>query len=100
MSLDPIKSHLQHRDLVISLVNLPPDKVHVFAAILDVPTAVIKEAEQNHPFDFQRVKSDILYWVANNKRVTWEDIAIALEVRGVDEGNLADEIRSRHLLSM
>lgn len=85
---------LTHGDLVVSLVGLPPRKVHVFATVLNVPTQVIKVAEQNHPNDSERVKSEIFFWIANNKRITWEDVASALERQGVDQRNLAEEVRS------
>ena len=84
---------LTHRDLVISLVDLPPDKVHAFATVLDIPMQVVRVAEVNHPRNSERVKSEIFNWIAKNKKITWEDVATALEEPGVDQRNLADEIR-------
>ena len=86
----------KHRDVLASLVDLPPTKVGNFAVALGVPKRVVEESRMNHPSDIYRVKSDSLsWWIANAEDLTWEAIAKALESPGVDERNLAKKIRTK-----
>ena len=85
------------RDLLAAVANLSLAKVVRFAVALGVPSRVVDESKQTHPSDVYLVKYDILrWWIDNAEEDTWEAIATALESAGVDERNLAKQIRSDH----
>ena len=82
-------------DLLSALAELAPSKIERFATTLGVPKRVIEETEANHPRDVYRVLSDAMsWWIANEEEISWEAVAAALEVTGVDERNLARQIRA------
>ena len=87
---------LKHHALVAALAELPPGKVERFAIALGVPKNVIDESRINHPRDISRVKSDALSWWIANEEASWDAVARALEATGVDERNLAKQVRSSH----
>ena len=74
-----------------ALAELPPSKVEKFAIALGVPKKVIEETQTNYPRDVHRVLSSWL--IANEEGAAWEAVAAALEATGVDERNLARQIR-------
>ena len=87
---------LKHDVLVAALAELPPGKVERFAIALGVPRRIIETSQVNHPQDIYRVKLDALSWWIANKEASWDAVAKALETMGVDERNLATQIRSSH----
>ena len=86
----------KHSDLLVALADLPPTKVERFAIALGVPNRVIEESQTSHPRSVYRMKSDALSWWVANEEASWEAVAAALEATGVDERNLAIQIRTSH----
>jgi hypothetical protein len=89
-------STLKHGDLLAALVELPAKKVESFSLTLGVPKRIIDEARENHPLDVARIKSDAIDWWLANETTSWDAVAKALESPGVDQRNLAKEIRSKY----
>ena len=87
---------LKHDALVTALAELPPGKIERFAIALGVPKRVIETSRINNPHDIDRVKSDTLSWWVANEEASWEAVANALEATGVDERNMAKQVRSSH----
>ena len=88
-----------YETLIAALAELSPSKVEKLVTALGVPKRIIEESRINHPQDIYRVKSDALSWWIANVKTSWEAVATALEATGVDERNLAEQIRSSHGIS-
>ena len=87
-------STLKHGDLLAALAELPPMKLESFSVTLGVPKRIIDEARENYRGNVYRIKSDAMsWWLANAEIISWDAVARALESPGVDERNLAREIR-------
>ena len=84
------------RDLLAALVELPAKKVESFSLTLGVPKRIIDVARENHRHNVGRIKFDAMDWWLANETASWDAVARALEAPGVDERNLAREIRSKY----
>ena len=80
--------------MLSALSELPPSKAEKFAIALGVPKRVVKETQTNYPRDVHCMLSNAMSWlIANEEGASWEAVAAALEATGVDERNLARQIR-------